>query len=133
METIRKDILHPKTNKKPQQNCRRGILEIQSIPIPPRWVTHKLENNYITEILPQESSKPHVRLPSLEVQHEEEPPEYFGFEGQQGLTTGAPQDWGNRLHFCRAQHKVSHTRTQGQSSDIVGALARPILMGLLRR
>lgn len=85
-------------------------------------MTHKLENNYITEILPQESSKPHVRLPSLGVQHEEEEPsEHFDFEGQQGLTAGVPQDWGNRLHFCRAQHKVSHTRTQGQSSDIVGA------------
>ena len=29
------------------------------------WVTHKLENNYITEVLPQESSEPQVRLPSL--------------------------------------------------------------------
>ena len=29
------------------------------------WVTHKLENNYITEVLPQESSEPQIRLPSL--------------------------------------------------------------------
>ena len=32
----------------------------------PRWATHILENNYITEVLPQESSEPHSRFPNLE-------------------------------------------------------------------
>ena len=40
--------------KKPQQEGKKGILIILSNPIPPRWVTHKLETNYITEVLPQE-------------------------------------------------------------------------------
>ena len=35
------------------------------------WVTHKLENNYITEVLPQESSEPQVRLPCLGTRRQE--------------------------------------------------------------
>ena len=43
-----------------------------------QWITYKLENNYITDIIPQESSEPHARLPSLGVRHqEEEPPEHL--------------------------------------------------------
>lgn len=34
----------------------------------------------------------------------------LGFAGQQGLTAGAPQDGGNRLHPRR-----THTRAQGES------------------
>ena len=50
-------------------------------PEPTTWVTHKLENNYITEVLPQESSEPHVGLPSLGVWHrEEELPEHLALK-----------------------------------------------------
>ena len=31
---------------------RRGTIMIKSNPIPVRWVTHNLENNYTTEVLP---------------------------------------------------------------------------------
>ena len=37
-----------------QWDTRRGIFVIQSTRIPMGWVTHKLENNSITEVLPQE-------------------------------------------------------------------------------
>ena len=50
----KKDILLPKTKTKPQQDGRWGAFTIQSNPIPARWVAQKLENNYITEVLPQE-------------------------------------------------------------------------------
>ena len=43
-----KDILHPKTKNKPQQEGRRDIFKVQLNPIPSRWMTHILENNYIT-------------------------------------------------------------------------------------
>ena len=34
--------------------------------MPPRWATCILENNYITEVSPQESSEPHSMFPNLE-------------------------------------------------------------------
>ena len=53
MEPTKTDILHPKT-KKPQQNSRKRSLTLKSNPITVEWVTHKLENKYITEVIPQE-------------------------------------------------------------------------------
>ena len=46
----RKDTLHQKTKKKPQQDCRRRAIMIKSNPIPTGWVTHKLEKNNTTVI-----------------------------------------------------------------------------------
>ena len=54
LEPTKKDTLHLKTKKKPQSDGRRGAIPIKTNPIPTRWVTHKLENNYTTEVLPQE-------------------------------------------------------------------------------
>ena len=54
LEPTKKDILHPKAKKKPQQGGRRGEIAIKSNLIPVRWVTHKLENNYTTEVFPLE-------------------------------------------------------------------------------
>ena len=54
LEATKKDILHTKTKKKPQRDGRRGALAIKPTPISARWVTHKLENNYLAEVLPQE-------------------------------------------------------------------------------
>ena len=53
LEPTKKDTLHPKTKKKPQDS-RRGTIVIKSNLIPTEWVTNKLEDNYTTEILPQE-------------------------------------------------------------------------------
>ena len=52
MGTTKKGILHPKTKKKPQKDVRRGTSPKQSNLILARWATHKLENSYITEVLP---------------------------------------------------------------------------------
>ena len=50
----KKDTLLPKTKRRPQQDGRRGTTVINTNLIPARWVTHKLENNYTTEVIPQE-------------------------------------------------------------------------------
>ena len=54
MELTRKDNPHPKTKEKPQWDGRRGATTINSNPITAGWVTHKLENNYTTEVHPLE-------------------------------------------------------------------------------
>ena len=54
LEPTKKENLHPKTKKKPQQDGKRGATTIKSNRIPATWATHKLENNYTTEDLPQE-------------------------------------------------------------------------------
>ena len=47
----RKDSPHPRTREKQQLDGRRGAIMIKSNPIPIGWVTHKLENNNIKEVL----------------------------------------------------------------------------------
>ena len=73
LEFTRKDIPHPKIKEKPQWDGRRGAITIKSNPITTGWVTNKLRT-----IIPQKStlwsegSEPHVRLPNLGVQQQEE-------------------------------------------------------------
>ena len=52
LEPTKKDTLYPKTKEKTQQDDRRGTIAIKSNLILARWETHKLENDYITEVLP---------------------------------------------------------------------------------
>ena len=47
---------------------------VQSNSVTAGWVTHKLENYYIVDILPQESSESHDRHPNLGAWHWEEEP-----------------------------------------------------------
>ena len=54
LELTKKDTPHPKTKEKPQWDSRRGAMTIKSNPITAGWVTHKLENNYTTEVHPLE-------------------------------------------------------------------------------
>ena len=53
-ELTKKDTPHPKTKEKLQWDSRRGAITINSNPIAAGWVTHKLENNYTTEVHPLE-------------------------------------------------------------------------------
>ena len=82
-----------------------------------------------------ESPEPHVRSPSLGVWGwEKEPPRASGFEGQQGLSAAAPQDWGNKFHS--RQRTKFHVRwdparavtplepESGLSADLEGLLGR---------
>ena len=52
LEPTKKRYPCPKTKKKPEQDGRRDTITIKSNPIPTRWLTHKLENNNIKEVLP---------------------------------------------------------------------------------
>ena len=54
LEPTKNDTLHPKTKKKPQWDSRSGTITTKSNPIHAGWLTHKLENNYTTEVLTQE-------------------------------------------------------------------------------
>ena len=51
-QTYKKDTPLPKTKKKLQQDGRYGTYTVQWTAIATRWETHKLENNYTTEIPP---------------------------------------------------------------------------------
>ena len=102
LEPTQKDTLHPKTKKKPQWYGRRGAITIKSYPIP---VTHKLENNYTTEVLPLEWKfwAPHqVSQPGGPATGGGASRE-SGFEDKWSWITGIRRDWGKqRLYSWRA-------------------------------
>ena len=109
LEPTKKDPLQPKTKKKPQWDVRRDTVTIKSNPIPATWVTHRLENNYTTEVLPQEWKfwAPHQAPQPGGLAMGGGAPRESGFEGQQDVITGSPQDWGKqKLHSWRV-----HTRS----------------------
>ena len=54
LELTKKDTPHPTTKEKPQRDSRRGAITVNSNPITAGWVTHRLENIYITEVHPLE-------------------------------------------------------------------------------
>ena len=54
LELTKKETQYPKTKEKPHWNCKRGAITIKSNPITAEWVTHKLENDYTTELHPME-------------------------------------------------------------------------------
>ena len=96
--TYRTDILHKKTKKNPQEDRRKGATTIKSNSIPTMWATHKLENNYVTEIFPQEWK---FWVPCQASQHRGLAmrgwsPRASGFEGHWGLIAGIPQEWGKQ-------------------------------------
>ena len=76
-------------------------------------MTHKLENNYTTEVLPQEG-EPHISIYSLGFwQQEKKPPENLALKAS--LITGIPQDWGNRNSTLGGHTQgLMRTRTQGK-------------------
>ena len=54
LELTKKDTPHTKTKEKAQWDGRRGTISIKLNAITARRVTHKLENNYTTEVHPLE-------------------------------------------------------------------------------
>ena len=72
-------------DKKPQQDGRRGTSVIQSNPTPARQTNINWEVIILQRLSHRnESSKPHVRLPSLGVQHwKEEPPEHLALKSSE--------------------------------------------------
>ena len=66
-----------------------------------------MENNYITEVLLQEFQAARQALQDGTLASEGGASRTFGFEDQQGLITGTPQDWGKqKFHSWRAQCPV---------------------------
>ena len=111
LEPTKKDILHQKTKKKPQQDSKRGIIVIKSNLTPPGWAIHKLENNYIAEVLPKEWKfcASHQALQPGGLALGGGAPRASSCEGQRGLIAGIPHDWGKQqLHSWRV-----HTRSCG--------------------
>ena len=82
--SYQKDILHPKTEKKTQQDGRRGTFEIKSYPIPAKRATTNWKIIISQRFSDRsESSESHIRLPSQGVFHwEEEPPEHLALKAK---------------------------------------------------
>ena len=92
-------------------------------PKTPAWAAHKLENNYITEALPQESSESHIMLVSGGGM-----PRAFDYEIQWGLSTGAPQDWGKQTLLLESENKFSCALGQGQRQWLHRSLGQTYLL-----
>ena len=107
---------------------RRALLWYNQIPyMPGGWHT-----NWKIIILQRfshrsKSSESHIRFPQpWGLALGGGAPRAFGFEGQWGLSTGAPQDWRkHRLHSWRVHTRFHVHWDPGQSSDTIGAWARP--------
>ena len=139
LEPTNKDILCPKTKKKPQQDGRRSTTAIKANPIPAGWVTHKLENNYIAEVLPQEwKFWPQVMLPSLAVwQWDEEPPENLALKASGILLQEFHSTRGNRNSTLGGHTQgLVHTTAQDKKQwphNILGQSNLLILESLQQR
>ena len=108
LELTKKDTPHPKTKEKPQWDGRRDIITLKPNPITTGWVTHKLENNYTTEVQPLEQRfwAPHQASQPGDLAKGGRNPRESHSEGWQDLTAGLRQDWGkHRLHSWRAHTK----------------------------
>ena len=119
-----KKVLYVQRQRRSHNEMVGGALLWYQIPyLPGGW--HTQENNYITGALPQDWE---FWAPAWGLASGGEAHRAFGFEGQRGLSAGAPQDWGKqRLHSWGAH---THTRYHEhweppQSSDSIGAWARP--------
>ena len=116
-ETSKPHTLHPK--KKPKQDSERGTTVMKSN----QAATHRLENNYTTEVLPEDWKfwTPHQASQPVGLAMGVGIPRKSGFEVHEGLITGIPQDWGKQKpHSWRV-----HTGSQGykdpgeKSNDLI--------------
>lgn len=100
---------------------------ISSNPISPRWVTHKLENNYITEVLPQEWEFWALhQTPQPGVQHQEEgPPEPLALKTR-GAWVQELQRTGGNSSLWKVHTRFHVHWDPGQNSESIEAWARPM-------
>ena len=99
---------HPKTEEKLQWDSKRGAITIQSTPIITKWVTHKLEKNYTTEVHPLEWRfwAPHQASQPGGPATRGRIPRESDSEVQWDLIAGLRQDWGkHRLQSWKAHTK----------------------------
>ena len=115
----KKDILHPKTKEKLQQDSRRNAIIIKSNPIPTGQATHKLEHNNTKDLLPLlwRFQAPHQASQIGDPAKGLEIPLESDCEGQWDLITGLPQDCGKQRHPLGGHKQaLEHTRTQGKGA-----------------
>ena len=81
----------------------------------PGWVTHKQENNYISQVLPKvQGSEPHIRLPSFGMLSLRN----ICFWRLVGLTFKKPKGlWEIAIPLLKGLHKILHTL--GPRAEIV--------------
>lgn len=94
--------------------------------------THKLEDDYIAEVLPG------VSVPSstsgstaLGSGSKKTAPRESGFEGRWGLALGVPKDWGKRSRLLKGAHKTCHVPELGAKA-VIGQEPGPDLPAGLR-
>ena len=79
----------------------------------------QLENNYVAEVSHRnESSEPHIRIPSLSVwRQEEELPEHLVLKasGASGVSTGLGEVETLVLKLIKTTHTHTHTHTHGDT------------------
>lgn len=110
-EPTKKDTPHPKTEKKPQGNSRRGTIMVKSNPVFPRWVIHKLEIITLQRFFKKSaSSEPYIRLPRLRVWQWRGALRESGFKGQWDLIAGLGK---RETPLLKGTHKVSYTPGTG--------------------
>ena len=94
---------------------------VKSNPMPARWANPKLENNYITEVLPQKWKfwvPCQAPQPGGLAMGGRDPRE-SSFEGQQGLIAGIPQDWRkHKYHSWRMLTRSCEHQDPGKKAMI---------------
>ena len=93
-----KKIPHIQRQRRSHSETVRGAITIKSSPMAAGWVTHKLENNYTTEVHPLEwgfwDPRQAFQPGGLEVGGGI--PRESDLEGWQDLIAGHRQDWGKQ-------------------------------------
>ena len=109
LKPTKKDILHPKTKKKPQQDGRKSAIMIKSNPILTGWATHKLKNNYTIEALPLEwKFGAACQTPQPAGLASGADSRVSGFEGQQHLIADCHRTGQTETLLLDGAHKVSY-------------------------
>lgn len=86
-----------------------------------KFQTHKLENNCISEVLPQENSEPQVKLPSLWVWHQEESPEHLALKGFDHRNFTGLREIETPLLEGTQRFQAHWEGPRGKSSDLIRA------------
>ena len=99
------------STSEPQGKSKRDGYTIQSNSALPGWVSHTLERILFPRLSHRnESSEHHLRPPSPGPGTRMRSPRAFGFEGQWGLVTRAPQNWETETSLLKGTCKISHSQ-----------------------
>lgn len=96
-----------------------------------KFQTHKLENNYISEVLPQENSEPQVKLPRSWVWHQEKSPEHLALKGFDHSNFTGLREIETPLLEGTQRFQAHWEGPRGKSSDFIRAWPNQVLEGLL--